>query len=386
MAHGGYGKRRVAGRPSMSGARNTTRSSRGLGVRHNKESEKKAKVASIKNQIRSVERLLRKNLPVEVKDAQQKRLQDLKNQAELHQRAELERKMALRYRKVKFFERRKIERGIRRLEKLQRAALDNLGEEMDGQIADITQQLTHLKEDLEYVRFFPKTEKYVSLFMGNDDEVIAKKKKLREQIKANLAAAAASGVEPEETGSEDDGAMEVSDDDFFLAGSSSDDADADDEWTDKSSRPGDDRDDTSRELLPSSSKYTLGHKKRQHHRLSNLGLGSQIHGQRLQSKGGDHKNKKQKTIRVLMPPPSRPSSSNSGGLQVRSQPSSSKSSKMPRSGPSSSNTAGFVRIGSRPSSSNSSDILKATTTPTVGSSNSDAHQKRRRKRRPKKKK
>lgn len=39
-----------------------------------------------------------------------------------------------------------------------------------------------------------------------------------------------------ETGSEDDGLLDLSDDDFFLTGSSSDEADADDEWTDKSTR------------------------------------------------------------------------------------------------------------------------------------------------------
>lgn len=39
-----------------------------------------------------------------------------------------------------------------------------------------------------------------------------------------------------ETGSEDDGLLDLSDDDFFVSGSSSDEADADDEWTDKSTR------------------------------------------------------------------------------------------------------------------------------------------------------
>lgn len=38
-----------------------------------------------------------------------------------------------------------------------------------------------------------------------------------------------------ETGSDDDGATEMSEDDFFLVGSD-DNADADDEWTDKTSR------------------------------------------------------------------------------------------------------------------------------------------------------
>jgi hypothetical protein len=42
-------------------------------------------------------------LPPEVKDAQQKKLEELKQQSDVHSRSELERKMALRYRKVKFF-------------------------------------------------------------------------------------------------------------------------------------------------------------------------------------------------------------------------------------------------------------------------------------------
>lgn len=44
------------------------------------------------------------------------------------------------------------------------------------------------------------------------------------------------GIHLTETGSEDDGLLDLSDDDFFLTGTSSDEADADDEWTDKSTR------------------------------------------------------------------------------------------------------------------------------------------------------
>lgn len=44
------------------------------------------------------------------------------------------------------------------------------------------------------------------------------------------------GLPLTETGSEDDGLLDLSDDDFFLTGTSSDEADADDEWTDKSTR------------------------------------------------------------------------------------------------------------------------------------------------------
>ncbi|KAI8003075.1 hypothetical protein LOK49_LG08G02882 [Camellia lanceoleosa] len=106
-----------------------------------------------------------------------------------------------------------------------------------SQEAEIAEQLSKLKEDLEYVRFFPKAEKYVSLFMGGDDtDIVDRRNRLRKQIKANIIAAAASGKDLEETGSEDDGLLDLSEDDFFLTGSSSDEADADDEWTDKSAR------------------------------------------------------------------------------------------------------------------------------------------------------
>ncbi|GAB2288067.1 hypothetical protein Dimus_022411, partial [Dionaea muscipula] len=128
-------------------------------------------------------------------------------------------------------ERRKIERRLRRLEKLQRSSSGQ------AQGTEVAEQLTKLKEDLEYVRFFPKTEKYISLFSGGEDaETIDRRNRLRKQIKANIMRAAASGKDLEETGSEDDGLLDLSDDDFFAAGTSSDEADADDELTDKSTR------------------------------------------------------------------------------------------------------------------------------------------------------
>lgn len=46
-------------------------------------------------------------------------------------------------------------------------------------------------------QFFPKTEKYVSLFTGDDEQVVARRTELREKIKANRVAAAAAGVDLE---------------------------------------------------------------------------------------------------------------------------------------------------------------------------------------------
>ncbi|XP_039015394.1 rRNA-processing protein EFG1-like [Hibiscus syriacus] len=334
MAHGGYGKRRVEE------GKRVIRRSKGPGV----DKKPKPKAVSLKNQIRSIERMLRKDLPPEVREAQENKLEGLKKQQEIHTRLAVERKIFLRNRKIKFFERRKIERRIRRLEKLQRTSS---GQAQDAEIAN---QLSKLKEDLEYVRFFPKTEKYVSLFMGCDDsDVVDRRNRLRTQIKANLIAAAAGGKDMEETASEDDGLLDFSDDDFFLNGSSSDEVDADDEWTDKSTRE----------------------------------QASSASGKAASGMSSDERNQRQASARALMPPPRPNSFSNSVRAKSRFGSSSSRNSSMQRAEMSTSSNTSNSRSGSsfkaggfsNSKTGNSSNL----------SSNSDAR-KPRRKRRPKKRK
>ncbi|XP_030543484.1 rRNA-processing protein EFG1 isoform X1 [Rhodamnia argentea] len=331
MAHGGYGKRRV--KPAAG------RRSKAPGV------EKKPKAVSLKNQIRSIERMLRKDLPPEVREAQEKKLEGLKKQQEIHSRLAVEKKIFLRDRKIKFFERRKIERRLRRLEKMQRTSS---GPEQDAAIAE---QLSKLKEDLEYVRFFPKTEKYVSLFSGGDgSDMVDRRNGLRKQIKANLIAAAASGKDLEETGSEDDGLLDLSEDDFFLAGSSSDEANADDEWTDKSLRE----------------------------------QASSASGKAASGMSSDEKNQSQVSARALMPPPRPSNKSFSASVHGKSRFGSTSNTNLSvqraevstSSNTSNSRSRSFHARGSSNSRTGLSSNL---------SSNSDAR-KPRRKRRPKKKK
>lgn len=320
MAHGGYARRRLEERRPLG------RRSKGLGL---DKKRKKSKSVSLKNQIRSTERLLRKDLPNEVRRAQEQKLNELKKQQELQTRLALEHKICLRDRKIKFFERRKIERMIRRLEKQQRASSDHVSDER------ILDQLSKLKEDLNYVRFFPKTEKYVSLFAGGDNpDTVDKRNKLRDQIKANLIAAAANGKDLEETASDDD-ALDVSEDDFFLSGSSSDEAEADDEWTDKSTRE------------PASS----------------------ASGKATSGMSSDERNQRQMSARVLMPPPRSLPPRRSRPIENVEICTSSNASNS----------------GSGPSSRNTRFVNEARGHHSNLSSNSDAH-KPRRKRRPKKKK
>ncbi|XP_054821703.1 rRNA-processing protein EFG1 isoform X2 [Prosopis cineraria] len=331
MAHGGYNKRRV--KPA-------NRRSKGLGM------AKKPKSVSLKNQIRSIERMLRKNLPPEVRQAQEEKLEGLKKQQEIHTRLAAERKMFLRDRKIKFFERRKIERRLRRLEKLQRTS------SAQDQSAGIAEQLSKLKEDLKYVMYFPKTEKYVPLFSGGDgSEIVDNRNRFRKQIEARLIAAAESGKDLEETGSEDDGILDLSEDDFFLGGSSSDEAEADDEWTDKSTR--------------------------EH--------ASSASGKAVSGMSSDEKNQRQISARALMPPP-RTSNKLSGSLsaQTRFGSSSGQNSLIQRH---------EISTSSNTSTSRSSSDFKARGSSKSGtghgsnlSSNSDAHKPRRKRRHRKKKK
>jgi len=251
MAHGGYPRRGAAVRRPKSSA------SAAVADRKRKRTAAAAKTTSLKNQIRSTERFLRKDLPDEIRVAQEKKLEELKRQQELQNQLVVQRTLQFRDRKIKFFERRKIERMIRRLEKQQRSNGDG-----------VNNNLSKLREDLEYVRFFPKNEKYVSLFTGgNSQDIVQERNKWRKQIKENLMAAAANGKDLEETASDDD-TLDVSDDDFFMSGSSSDE-EADDEWTDKSAKE------------PASS----------------------ASGRAASGMSSDEKNQRQRDARVLMPPP-----------------------------------------------------------------------------------
>ncbi|KAF3337987.1 rRNA-processing protein efg1 [Carex littledalei] len=339
MAHGGYARRRLEERRPVKARR-----AKGLGP---DKRGKKVKSVSIKNQIRSTERYLRKELPNEVREAQQKKLEELKKQLEIQNRLVVEREIQLRDRKIKFFERRKIERMIRRLEKQLRTSSDHATE------AQISSQLSKLKEDLEYVRFFPKNEKYVSLFAGGEDpDTVDKRNKWRKQIKVNSMEAAASGKELEETGSDDD-ALDISDDDFFMSASSSDD-EADDEWTDKSTKE------------PASS----------------------ASGKAASGMSSDEKNERQRSARVLMPPPrslppSRARSSEKRALSTSdtnsssSDPSTSKKTWRPQS---------HVHSGGDNSNISSNSHVHSGGDNSNISSNSDTQKPRRKRKHRKKKK
>ncbi|KFM24549.1 rRNA-processing protein EFG1 [Auxenochlorella protothecoides] len=182
-------------------------------VRPGQAKTKRKATVSYKNQIRSVERLLSKfEVDPKLRARQEKKLEELRAAAAAHSREELERKYAVRYHKVNFFERVKLERRLRQLEQ-QLAAAGGAGEAATA----LTAQLEQARRDLQYVLHFPKGEKYVSVLKDPETEadaarVQAERARLRALVAADLARAALPPAElaAAASGSEGEG------DDFFL--------------------------------------------------------------------------------------------------------------------------------------------------------------------------
>ncbi|KAK9806955.1 hypothetical protein WJX72_008651 [[Myrmecia] bisecta] len=153
-------------------------------------SKKKGKLTSLKNQIRSTERFLKKEgLERKVRVRVEADLQRLKDTQEEHQRADKERRYAVRYHKVRFFERVKLERRIKQVEaKLAQQQALGQAEEADANTALLAQ----LRDNLQYVLHFPKGEKYVSILKDSNNSVsqallVSERTRLRALVHSSLA-------------------------------------------------------------------------------------------------------------------------------------------------------------------------------------------------------
>lgn len=125
-------------------------------------------------------------------------------------RVQVEKKFALKYHKVKFFERQKVNRKLSRV----RIELAR-----NPESAELLREEQRLLEDLDYIRYYPKAKKYVSLLVDRDDDTKSPqiRAKMREIALATAREARRSSEEatrhediPEEE--EDEG----EEDDFFL--------------------------------------------------------------------------------------------------------------------------------------------------------------------------
>ncbi len=116
-------------------------------------------VQKIKAALRQTRRLLAKdNLAADVRVATERRLKSLEGDLEKAEQGRLERAMATRYHKIKFFERQKVSRKIQQTKRKLAAATEK------AERKKWEAHLAELRVDLSYIVHYPKTKKYISLF------------------------------------------------------------------------------------------------------------------------------------------------------------------------------------------------------------------------------
>jgi hypothetical protein len=87
-----------------------------------------------------------------------------------------------RYKKVRFVERRKLERKMKRVKKMLEECN---GKDDDEEKKRLMKEEEEIEKDLNYVKFYPKTYKYYSLFPNKDKdkkEMVEKREMMRKKI------------------------------------------------------------------------------------------------------------------------------------------------------------------------------------------------------------
>lgn len=125
-----------------------------------KKSFKKAHTTNtIKSTIRSLRRLLDRELPADVRVEKERALQTAEHELATTERAKVRSDMIARYHKPRFFERQKAERRLKQARKALRAC-----EEDEVERERLGKEVDDYEVDLNYALFFPLDEHYVSLY------------------------------------------------------------------------------------------------------------------------------------------------------------------------------------------------------------------------------
>ncbi|CEP10607.1 hypothetical protein [Parasitella parasitica] len=147
----------------------------------------------IKKKIRDTQRTLsKKDLPANVLTEAKRRLRVLEFDLGEKIIDDHERENSTKYHKVKHFERKKVERKLKQSVK----ALEKAKTTVEEENAEIAAKITQLEEKvdewqvkLSYVRNYPKTLPYISLFPQeneNDTKSLARKTRLLQEIRQAL--------------------------------------------------------------------------------------------------------------------------------------------------------------------------------------------------------
>ncbi|ESW98452.1 hypothetical protein KL918_005176 [Ogataea parapolymorpha] len=138
--------------------------------------------SKIKKKIRDITRLLKRdNLASNVRIENERALEALKSELATVQTNLKAKKLAQRYHKVRFFERKKAVRrykkALKELKELE--AKDGDPKAIKKEIKKQKKVVRHCEVDLAYVLNFPKTEKYIALYPANTDTSGLSEKALR---------------------------------------------------------------------------------------------------------------------------------------------------------------------------------------------------------------
>lgn len=145
---------------------------------------------SLKNKIRSLRRLLaRPELPRNLRIDKKRMLKKLLERHAESQVGKREKKYYEKYKQIKFHEMQKAERKLRKAQKALAELQAANASEPELQAAEVV--LEAAKDDIIYIKWFPKHLKYVGLFAkadSKDERLEARKEALRRWARANAAA------------------------------------------------------------------------------------------------------------------------------------------------------------------------------------------------------
>lgn len=152
--------------------------------------EKAEGKSAIKKRIRSVKRLLAKeDLPETVRITKEAALKSLHELLNGKQKSEQQKKLAKKYKMVKFFDKRKVSRKLKStVQAISRTTDDN-------ERSMLLIEAKRLKDELNYVVHYPSNEKYISLYPTTETSS-AKALKRKEELLAQISAQVERGELP----------------------------------------------------------------------------------------------------------------------------------------------------------------------------------------------
>ncbi|KAG0640453.1 hypothetical protein HOY80DRAFT_1041922 [Tuber brumale] len=143
----------------------------------------KTSTTHLKKKVRDLQRLLNNpssSLPADVRLENERALSAFQSELSTVQSAAKERRIAKRYHMVRFFERQKATRKLRKMER----ELEKVGGE-DG-MAEVGKKVYEARLDLNYIMHYPPREKYISLF--KDAGVMREKREgIRREVERRMA-------------------------------------------------------------------------------------------------------------------------------------------------------------------------------------------------------